>query len=80
MKIAEWKDEKGQTWIPWSDVKKIYKVTPEKLKVLVEQEKIRTRNFTNPNNDKEFVAYSLVDCDEYIAVISKKIILSDSWF
>ena len=78
--MAEWKDENDQTWIPWSDVAKLYRISKDELKVLVEQEKIRTKNFINPHDDKEFVAYSLVDCDEYIAVKSKKTILSDSWF
>ena len=78
--MAEWKDENNQTWIPWSDVAKLYRISKDELKTLVDQKRIRTKNFINPNNDKEFVAYSLVDCEENILVKSKRIIMSDSWF
>ena len=78
--MIEWKDENDQPWIPWSDVAKLYKVSKDELKTLVDQERIRTRNFINPNNDKPFVAYSVVDCEENLLVKSKKTILSDCWF
>ena len=56
----------GETWIPFSDVKRIYKINLDELAILVEEEKVRFRTFLNPHNDKQFKGYSVIDLEEYL--------------
>ena len=76
--MTEWTSE-GETWIPFNDVKKIYKVRFEELTILVKEGKVRCRNFLNNHNDKIFKAYSIIDLDEYIPKKEKEKIKAQ-WF
>ena len=69
----------GETWIPFHNVKRIYKVQFDELTVLVEQEKIRFRTFTNPHNEKTFKAYSVIDLEENIPK-KEKVKIKIQWF
>lgn len=73
----EWNIE-GEIWIPFNDIRKIYKVKLEELTVLVEQEKIRFRTFLNPYDDKEFRAYAELDLEEYLP--KKNVKQENLWF
>jgi len=76
--ITEYELE-GETWIPFHDVKKFYKVQFDELTILVEQEKIRFRTFLNSYNDRMFKAYSLIDLEEYLPK-KGKVNLAAQWF
>ena len=69
----------GEIWIPFHDVKRLYKVQLDELTILVEEEKIRFRTFLNSHNDRMFKAYSLIDLDEYLPK-KGKVKLEAQWF
>ena len=69
----------GERWIPFHEVKKIYKVKFHDLLDLVEKEIIRFRTFNNPHSDKQFKAYSVLDLEENLEK-KEKVNLETQWF
>ena len=57
----------GVVYIPWTDVKKRYKVKKSQLKFAVKQKRVATEIIVNPNNpgyNPEFTGYAVGDLEE----------------
>jgi hypothetical protein len=65
----------GEIWIPWTDVKKLYRVTEVELKVAVFEGRVRSVVLANPvdYNLPDFTAYAIMDLEKQFPHKRKKI-------